>query len=180
MHWSTAVNGMSRIPKFIYAFPKMLMDMSNSIVGMLLPVTWYVAITKILKTGPGLPLTLDSLTHIHYYVDNSIMTVQDGKKRQCQVLKGSVWYLKLIFPFLPINAKESVSIKNMLCVCRGGQGGDLFQWIYWVDCRHIGRHINPPGWKVKRILARWGEYRAWMTPKFHQQLLHWWEIVMQS
>ena len=50
--------------------------MANNLVHTSIPVLGYEATTKIPKTGPGPPHTLDSLTHIYCYMDDVITAVQ--------------------------------------------------------------------------------------------------------
>ena len=65
-------------PKFSCAFSKTLTDMANAMVDADLPIPAYGEISALLTTEPGLPHTPASLTHINYYTDDVISTVQGG------------------------------------------------------------------------------------------------------
>ena len=64
--------------KFFYAFSKTLTGVANAVLHTLILVPGYGGITKIPKTSPGPPHTLDSLTHIYFYIDDVITVVQGG------------------------------------------------------------------------------------------------------
>ena len=64
----------------------------------------------------------ESLTHIDSYMDGIISAVQGGPERQHQVFDGMFCSLKWLFLSLPIESKESVSIKELLA----GEG----DWTY--------------------------------------------------
>ena len=65
-------------PNFFCDLSDMLKDAANAIVDTFLPVPRYSAITKIPKTGPVPPHTLESLTYIDCYVDDIFTAVQVG------------------------------------------------------------------------------------------------------
>ena len=62
-------------PKFFCAFSETLTDGTNALVDMDLPVLSYRSISKIPATRLGPPHTLESLTHIHFYMDDVISVV---------------------------------------------------------------------------------------------------------
>ena len=59
-------------PKFFCSFSETLTDVANALVNTDLPVPSYGAISEIPATGPGPPHTLESLTHIYFYMDDFI------------------------------------------------------------------------------------------------------------
>ena len=63
-------------PKNFCAFSETLTDVANALVRTSLLVPGYGAIYKIPDTGPGVPYTLDSLTHIYCYMNEVITAVQ--------------------------------------------------------------------------------------------------------
>ena len=65
-------------PKFFCAFSETLTDVVNALVNTDLPVPSYGTIYDIRVTGPGLPHTPGSLTHIDCYMDDVISAVQGG------------------------------------------------------------------------------------------------------
>ena len=65
-------------PKFFCAFSETLTDVANTLLHASLLVMGYVAITKIPETDLGPPHTQYSLTHIAYYIDDVITSVQGG------------------------------------------------------------------------------------------------------
>ena len=54
--------------KYFYAFSEALTDVANALVHTSILVPAYGAISEIPETGPGPPHTIDSLTHIDYYM----------------------------------------------------------------------------------------------------------------
>ena len=69
-------------PKFFCAFLETLIDVANDLVNSELPVPSYGKISEIPATGPGPPHTPESLTHIYWYMDDSILAVQGVPDRQ--------------------------------------------------------------------------------------------------
>ena len=57
-------------------------------------------------------------THIDWYMDDVISVVQGGPDRQHRVFDGTVRALKWLFPSLPGELKDSVSVKKA-CDGRG-------------------------------------------------------------
>ena len=68
-------------PEYFCAISETLTHLANSLVHTLLPVPAYGAILVIPDTGPGPPHTIDSLTHINWYMDDVITAVQGGGGR---------------------------------------------------------------------------------------------------
>ena len=101
-------------PKFFCAFSETLIDVVNALVDSELPVPAYGAISKIPSTGPGPPHTPESLTHIDCYMDDVIPVVQGGPDRQHRVFDGTVRALKWLFPSLPGELKDLVSVKKVV------------------------------------------------------------------
>ena len=77
-------------------------------------MTAYGSITAIPETGPGPPHTLDSLTHIGFYMDDVITSFQVRADPQREVFGYTVQALKWLFPPLPGKTKDSVSVKNLM------------------------------------------------------------------
>ena len=98
-------------PKFFCAFLETLTDVANALVNTELPVPSYIAISKIPATGLGI--------HIDCYMDDVISVVQGGPDRQHQVFDGTLRTLKWLFPSLPMDLKDSVSVKKLVA----GEGG---------------------------------------------------------
>ena len=92
----------------------MLTDVANALVDSELPVLAYGAISEIPSTGPGPPYTPESLTHIDCYMDDVISVVQGGPDRQHRVFDGTVRTFKWLFPSLPGELKDSVSVKKLV------------------------------------------------------------------
>ena len=67
---------------------------------------------------PPPPTPHESLTDIDCYMDDVISAVQGGLEHQRLVFGGSVYYLKWLFPLLPGDSKNLVSVKKFL----SGQG----------------------------------------------------------
>ena len=65
-------------PNFFCVFSETLTDVANALVGADLPVPAYGAIPALPATDPGSPHNPESLTHIDYYMDDVISTVQEG------------------------------------------------------------------------------------------------------
>ena len=105
---------MGRLPQVFCAFSETLTDVANALVDKDLPVPSYVAISKIPATGPGPPHTPESLTHIDFYMDDVISAVQGGPDCQHLVFDGTVRALKWLFPSLPGELKNSVSVKKLV------------------------------------------------------------------
>ena len=87
---------------------------ANALVHKSLPVPVYGAISTIPENGLGPPYTLDSLTPIDFYMDDVITPVQGGADQQHEVFDGTVRALKWVFPFLPGETKDSVSVKKLM------------------------------------------------------------------
>ena len=66
----------------------------------------------------GTPHTLDSLSHIDFYMYDVTTEVQGWSELQCLVFYGTARDLKWIFPSLPGKTKELVSVKKL----RVGEG----------------------------------------------------------
>ena len=79
----------------------------------------YIAISKIPPTSPGPFCMPESLTHINFYMDDVISTVQGGPDCQHQVFDSTICSLKWFFPSLPGESKDSVRVKNLMA----GEGG---------------------------------------------------------
>ena len=89
----------------------MLIDVANTLIYTVPP---YGEISNIPATVLGPPNTPESLTHIYCNMDNVILAVQWGPDCQHQFFGGTVRALKWIFPSLPGDLKDSVSVKNIL------------------------------------------------------------------
>ena len=100
--------------KFFCAFLETLTDVANALVNSELPVLSYGAISEIPSTGPGPPHTPESLNHRDCYMDDVISVVQGGPDRQHRVFDGTVRALKWLFPSLPGELKDSVSVKKLV------------------------------------------------------------------
>ena len=74
--------GWADSPEFLCAFSKILIDVANALVDTDLLVPSYCAISEIPATGPGPRHTLESLTHIYFYIDDFISEVQGQPYRQ--------------------------------------------------------------------------------------------------
>ena len=103
-------------PNFFCAFSETLTDVANALVDSEFPVPSYGAISDIPSTGPGPPHTPESLAHIDCYMDDIISVVQGGTDRQHRVFDGTVRALKWLFPSLPGDLKDSVSVKKLVAV----------------------------------------------------------------
>ena len=88
-------------PKFFCTFSETLTDVKNALVGTDLSVPSYSVISKIPETRPGPLCTLDSLTHIDFYMDEVISSVQGVPDLQHRVFYGTVRALKWLFLSLP-------------------------------------------------------------------------------
>ena len=92
-----------------------LTDVANALVDADLPVPAYGAISALPATEPAPPPhTSASLTHIYCYMDDVIAVVQGGAERQHRVFDSTVCALKWLFPSLPGEAKDLVSVKKLL------------------------------------------------------------------
>ena len=100
-------------PNLFCSFSETLTDVANALVNSELPVPSYGVISDIPATGLGLPHTLESLTNIACYMDDVISVVQGGPDCQHQVFDGTVCALKWLFPPLPGELKDSVSMKKL-------------------------------------------------------------------
>ena len=78
---------MGRLPQFFYIFLVTLTDVANALVDIDLPVPSYGVISEIPAAGLGLLHTLDSLTHINFYMDEVISAVQGVPYRQHRVFE---------------------------------------------------------------------------------------------
>ena len=117
-------------PKFFCAFSETLTDVANTLVNTDLPVPSYGEISEIPATRPGPSHTPGSITHIDCYIDDVISSVQGGPDRQHRVFDGTVRALKWLFPSLPGEIKDLVSVKNIVA----GEGGwtcgkEVLGWI---------------------------------------------------
>ena len=81
-------------PNYFCAFSETLTDVANALVHTSLPVPGYGTIYKIPETGLVPLYTLDSLTHIYFYMDDVITAVQGRLDQQHQVFDGTVQALK--------------------------------------------------------------------------------------
>ena len=91
--------------KFFCMLLETMTDVANALVHAMLPVPGYVAITKTPETGPDLPHTLGSLTHIYCYMDDAITAVQGGPEQQRQVFNGIARALNWLYLYLPGKTK---------------------------------------------------------------------------
>ena len=87
-----------------------LVDVANALVDTDLPVLTYDAIAKIPVAGLGLPHMREILAHIDFYTDDVISAVQVRPEGQHRVFDGTVYALKWLFPSLPGDTKDSVSV----------------------------------------------------------------------
>ena len=71
-----------------------------------------------LHLPPPPPTPHESLTDIDCYMDDVISAVQGGLEHQRLVFGGRVYYLKWLFPLLPGDSKNLVSVNKFL----SGQG----------------------------------------------------------
>ena len=101
-------------PKFFCAFLEKLTDVANALVNSELTVPSYVTISNIPATGPAPPHIPERITHIYCYMDGVISVVQGGPDLQHQVFDGKVRALKWLFPSLPGDLKDSVSVRNLV------------------------------------------------------------------
>ena len=95
-------------------FSETLTDVANALVDADLPVPAYGEISTLLTTEMSPPPTSASLTHIDCYMDDVIAAVQEGAEQQHRVFDSTVHALKWLFPSLPGEAKDSVSVKKLL------------------------------------------------------------------
>ena len=107
-----------------------LTDVANALIDTDLPVPAYGAISDLPSTGPVPPHTRRNLAHIDCYLNDIISVVQGGPERQHQVFNRKVCTLKCLFPSLPRESKDSVSVKKLLA----GEGGwtcfrEVLGWI---------------------------------------------------
>ena len=121
--------------------------MENDLVHTSLPVLGYGAITNIAETGPGLPRTLERLTHIDYYMYDMITVVQGGPEQQRQVFDGTVRSLKWLFSYLPGKTKDSVSVNKL----KAGEGdwNHVKEFLWWT-INIEDRRVPPPLSKTSR------------------------------
>ena len=82
-------NGVGGLTKVFYASSEKLIDVANALVDTNLPVHSYSAISKILATGPGPHRIPESLTHIYFYMGDTISAVQEVPYRQHQLFYGT-------------------------------------------------------------------------------------------
>ena len=101
-------------PKFFCAFLETLTDVANALVDSEIPVPSYKAISDIPSIDPGPPQTPESLTHIDCYMDDVISVVQGGPDRQHRVFDDTVCAIKWLFPSLPGELKDSVSVQKLV------------------------------------------------------------------
>ena len=100
-------------PKFFCAFSETLTDVANTLVYADLPVPAYGAISALPATEPAPFHTPASLTHIDCYMDDVIAVAQGGAERQHRVFDSTVRALKWLFPSIPGEAKDLVSVKKL-------------------------------------------------------------------
>ena len=137
-------------PKFFCAFSETLIDVVNALVDSELPVPAYGAISEIPSTGPGPPHTPESLTHIDCYMDNVISVVQGGLDRQHRVFDGTVRSLKWLFPSLPGELKDLVSVKNL--VAGEGDWTCVKEVLGWILDTEAGT-VTLPERKLEELLT---------------------------
>ena len=99
--------------KFFCTCLETLIDVAYAPVNTYLLVPSYGAISEIPATGPVPPHTPESLTHIDFYMYD-VSAVQRGPSCQHQVFGGTVLALKWLFPSLPAELKDSVSVKKIV------------------------------------------------------------------
>ena len=124
--------------------------MANALVHSELTIPAYGAISEIPSTGPDPPHTPESLTHIDCYMDDVISVVQGGPDRQHQVFDGTVRALKWLFPSLPGELKDSVSVKKLVagegdCTC-------VKEVLGWILDTEAGT-VTLPERKLKELLT---------------------------
>ena len=114
------------------------MDVSNALVDTDIPVQAYGTISNLQSMGMGSPHTHRSLTHIDCYMDGVIYTVQGEPEQKHQVFCSTVRAIKWLFPSLPVEAKNLVSVKKLLV----GEGGwtcvkEFLSWIIDMDSETV-------------------------------------------
>ena len=101
-------------PKYFCTISEKIIDVANALVHKSLPVPKYGSISVIQETGPGLPYTLDSFTHINCCTDDVVTAIQGGAYQQHEVFNGTARALKWLFPSLPGETKDSVSVNKLI------------------------------------------------------------------
>ena len=115
-----------------------------------LSVPSYGAISEIPATGPGTPHTPESLTHIDCYMDDVLSAVQEVSYCQHRVFDGTVRAIKWLFPSIPGELKDSVSVKKLVA----GEGGWTFVKgvLGWILDTEAGAFTLPER-KLKELLT---------------------------
>ena len=137
-------------PKLFCAFLKTLTDVANALVNSELPVLSYVTISEIPPNRSVPPHTPERLTHIYCYMGDVISVLQGGPYRQHRVFDGTVRALKWLFPSLPGELKDSVSVKNLVagegdCTC-------VKEVLRWILDTEAGK-VTLPERKLKELLT---------------------------
>ena len=101
-------------PNLFCALLKILTEMANTIIKILLLVPWYNATVNIPNTYLVPPHTLDNLTNMYWYMYDVIKVVWCGPKWYLQVFDGTSWALKWLFPYFTQKTNDLVSIKKLL------------------------------------------------------------------
>ena len=114
------------------------MDLANSTINTSLPILQDGTIAKIPKTGTGPKHTLDRLSCIDCYMDNSTTAVQGGTNIQGQVFDGTIQYFTWISTHFTNTEKELVRTKVLL-----EEEGD---WVYVKEV--LGRTVEIESGKV--------------------------------
>ena len=119
-------------------FSETLTDVANALVDTDPSVPSYSAISEIPATGMGSPHTPESLTHVDLYMDYVISAVQGAPDHQDQVFDGTVCSLKWLFPSLPGELKDLVSVKKLVA----GEGDwtcvkEVLGWILDTEARTV-------------------------------------------